>query len=336
MSFFHLKHNTLKQALTKALEMGLVSYVYRTDSKGVQHKDLQAKRFNKNGVSTIKLHVCTTKYGRRLYVQSMLKDLREQYQNQASSQSIIDVMDLLILVKVLSLIKQYDKLFDCNLRQACHDISEFNGDKLYSRAKTLSQYKRLYRKMQREIPTGTVTFLNCGYSIDKMLNRFGSFVKRHKIQKLLIQANQDHDGLFHTWKNSVLLDETGRIKSHSYKIEEMPQGLSPMGLFKHAYHNYDLRVEGYRQGYKERFMGVNENGDVVNLHDARGCYIAKRRKRCLAMPMANTYYMQCDPFVTTGRKLRRKKSVVKAGECKYPSVVFNPEVHIANDNKLPF
>lgn len=307
MSFFHLKHSTLKNALNKALELGFVEYVYRTDEKGVKHRDLKANKFSKDGYNTVKLRIADSAHGRILYIHTNLKDLHTQYQNSTSYQSINDVMDLLIIVQTLSLFRKHNKILDCQLRQACLDISKDKGGKLYSKAKTFSQYEHLYRTIQKEIPVGTINILNCGYSIEKILESFGAYLTRYKLSKLLHKANQENDYLFYTWTNVAYIDQTERIKNHSYRIKQTPKNASAMDIFKTAYENYDLKVEGMRQAYRERFIDIDEEGNVINLHDNRGCFISKERKRCLAKPMANTYYMQCDPFVRTGKKHRRTR-----------------------------
>lgn len=308
MSYFHLKHNTLKKALHKGLEMGLLTHVYRVDKKGIQHKDLKAVKLHANGRCSLKLNIVDTKFGRAVYIHTNHKNLHYKYQNAESFQSINDVMDLLLLSKTLSLFKKHNKIFDCQLRQACLDLYPNSGDKLYAgAAKSLSQYEHLACSIQEEIPVGTINCLNCGYSLDKMLSHFGAFVTRYKLRKLLHSANQQHDYLFHVWENVAYIDQTERIKNHSYKIKPMPKNPTPFELFQVAYENYDLKVEGMRQAYRERFIDADDEGNVINLHDQRGMYIAKNRKRCLAKPMAYTYYMQCDPFVISGKKNKRVK-----------------------------
>lgn len=336
MSSFHLKHDTLKKALRKALEMGLVSYVYRTDKNGKQHADLRANKFNKEGLCTLKLNVCTSDYGRKVYIHTNCKDLHKQHKEATSYQSINEVMDLLITAKALFLFKRHNKMIDCQLRQACLDLSENKkiGKKMYASAKALWQYEKLYREIQNEIPAGTINALNCGFSLGKMLESFGPFVSRYKLRELLHQANQSHDHLFKVWKNVSYIDQTDRIKGHAPgQPMEKPVNPSVFELFEYAY--YDPKVEGMRAAYRERFIDTNEYGEVINLHDTRGFFIAKNRKRCLAMPMANTYWMQCEPFATKGRKRRKTKRVVKATEYKYPVVVSNPSVHVT-DAILPY
>ena len=334
MSFFHLKHSTLKKALNKALEMGLVTYVYRTDKEGKKHTDLKAVKLNADGIPSVKFNVCDTKNGRAAYIKTNLKDLHEQYKNSVSFQSINNVMDLLIITKALSLFKRHNKVFDCQLRQACLNLSPEKGEKLYREAKTFSQYEYLYRTMQREIPVGTINSLNCGYSLDKILESFGSFVTRYKLQKLLRQSNQEHDYLFHTWENFAFINQTERIKNHSYEVKQTPKNASPLDIFKTAYDNYDAKVEGMRKAYKERFVDTNENGEVIDLYKDRGCFISKKHKRCLVRPMANTYYMQCDPFVTTGKRHRRvKKTEVSGRKCQLAASNVEPCVNI---DALPY
>lgn len=51
------------------------------------------------------------------------------------------------------------------------------------------------------------------------------------------------------------------------------------------------------------------------------------------MPMANTYYMQCDPFITTGKKHRRVKRTESA-PIKY-AITPSVECHVSID-QLPF
>lgn len=339
MSFFHLKHSTLKKALNKALEMGLVTYVYRTDNKGKQHADLKAKPFAIDGISTVKFNVCDAKHGRIAYIKTNLKDLHEQYKNAESFQSINDVMDLLIITKALSLFKRHNKVLDCQLRQACLNLSPEKGAKLYSGAKTFSQYEYLYRTMQKEIPVGEINILNCGYSLDKILSRYGSFVSRYKLEKLIHKADQKHDYLFYTWNNIAYINQTERLsktKRSFNQQEETPasKGTSPMGIFEAAYCNEYKRMGRILRLYNhDRFMDVDKEGNVINLYKDRGCYISKEHKNCLVMPMANTYYMQCDPFVTTGKKHRRvKRMEKKAIKCAIaPSV----ECHV-NIDQLPF
>jgi len=50
------------------------------------------------------------------------------------------------------------------------------------------------------------------------------------------------------------------------------------------------------------------------------------------MPMANTYYMQCDPFITTGKKHRREK--MKKAAIKY-AISSSVENHVSID-QLPY
>lgn len=338
MSFFHLKHSTLKKALNMALKMRLVSYVHRIDSKGKKHTDLKANQFIIDGVPTIKFNICDAKKGRIAYIKTNLKDLHKQYKNSESFQSINDVMDLLILSKALFLIKRHNKIFDCQVRQACLNLSPDKGAKLYSQAKTFSQYEYLYRAMQKEIPVGEINILNCGYSLDKILSHYGAFVSRYKLEKLIHQADQKHDYLFYTWTNVAYIDQTERLsktKRSFVQHEETPapKGTSPMGVFEAAYHDEYKRIGKIFRLFKhDRFIDVDKDGNVINLYKNRGCYISKEHKNCLVKPMANTYYMQCDPFVTTGKKHRRVRRMKKA--IKY-AISSSVECHVSND-QLPF
>lgn len=307
MSYFHLKHNTLKKALNRALEMGLVQMVERIDKNGKQHTDLKALKLNADGQRSIKLNMCDTKYGRAVYIHSNHTDLNIKYEYTDAPQSIINVMDILLTAKVLSLFKQHNKCFDYLLRQACLEAFPDNGKKLWKKScKTLESYERLYRVLQKRIPVGTINGLNSGFSIERIQSYFGAYVTRYKIEKLLHQANQKHDHLFRVWENESFFDQTERIKNHSYEIKQTPKNASPFEIFQVAYDNYDLKVDGMRKAYQERFIDTDEDGNVINLYQDRGCTIAPQFKRCLSKPMANTYYLQCNPFVTSGRKPKRE------------------------------
>ena len=341
MSFFHLKHSTLKKALNKALEMGLVTYIYRTDNKGRKHTDLQANKFTIDGVTTVKFNICDSQNGRIAYINTHLKDLHKELIDSESYQSINDVMDLLIITKALSLFKKHNRIFDCQLRQACLNLFPENGEKLYNQAKTFEQYEYLYRALQRKIPVGVINILNCGFSLDKLLSHYGSFVSRYKLEKLIHKSDQNHDYLFYTWTNQVYIDQTERIskarQSYTQKAtlsETTSEDKSPMGVFKTAhlgeYKRYISIVQLYTH---DRFIGTDNHGNVVHLYKNRGCYASKKHKDCLVMPMANTYFMQCNPFVTTGKKHRRVKRTEQAA-AKH---VVNPSVecHVSID-QLPF
>lgn len=342
MSFFHLKHNTLKRALNKALEMKLVTYVHRIDKRGQKHTDLKAVPLNADGISSVKFNICDTKCGRAAYIKTNLKDLHEQHQNSASFQSINDVMDLLILTKALALFKKHNKIFDCQLRQACLAYSPQNGEKLYkSQSKTFSQYEHLYRDIQKRIPAGKINILNCGFSLDKILSHYGKFVSRYKLEKLLHQADHKHDYLFYTWTNTAYIDQTERLlkEKESYRrkavcSETSSEDKSPMGMFEAAYLGEYKRFISVRQLYAHnRFIGTDNHGNVTNLYRNRGCFISKKHKNCLVMPMANTYYMQCDPFITTGKKHRRVKRT-EGAPIKY-AITPSVECHVSID-QLPF
>lgn len=331
MSFFHLKHHTLKQALNKALELGFVEYEYRTDKKGVTHKNLKATPFNYDGYNTVKLRIADTAFGRAMFINTHLKDLYTKYQNSTSYQSINDVMDLLVKVQVLTLMKAHNKALDCVLRQACLKLSENYGEKLYRSAKTFPQYVRLYRMMQNETPYED-TPLNRGYSIDKMLSHFGAYLTRYKLSKLLHEGDQNHDYLFCTLKNVIYYSQDERIMNYSHQRRVNAENLSPIEMVKQCYKAFDDMVATMRKAYKERFMEVDEEGNVINLHDTRGYFAVKRPKRCLAKPMANTYYMRCeDIFVRTCRRHRRVK---KNRNGKNQNA--DPSVKPINADELPF
>lgn len=334
MSYFHLKHSTLKSALDNAINMGLVRFTFRVDSKGVKHKDLMAIKFYKNDITTVKLNVCDSAYGRHIYIHTNLKDLHKQKQDSTSFQSINDVMDLLLTVKTLSLLKWHNKRFDCQLRQSVLEHYPDNGEKLYRGAKTLAQYVHLYRDIQNKIPIGEINELNCGYSIDKMLTHFGTFVNRYKLRKLLHQSNQFHDYLFHVLQNDAYIDQTDRIKNHSWEHIKIPKDASAFDIFRICYQMYDNKVEGMRQGYRDRFIDTDETGATINLFHDRGCYIATGKKRCLVKPMANLYLLQCNPFVTTGKKHRRVK---KTAATKANRALITPSIdaHVSTD-ELPY
>lgn len=337
MSFFHLKHSTLKNALNKALEMGLVSYVYRTDNKGRKHTDLKAARFSYSGVMTIKLNICDTKVGRTAYIKTNLKDLHEQHQNSESFQSINEVMDLLILTKALSLFKKHNKVFDCQLRQACLDLSPKKGGEIYAKAKTFSQYEYLYRAMQKKIPAGKINILNCGYSLERILSRYGSFVSRYKLERIIHKADQKHDYLFYTWGNRAYLDQSDRLVKRPYHqkqtLKDTITGTSPMNVFKEAYSDFYQKCSSAITAYGKRFIDVDKNGNVINLYKNRGCKLSRKYKNCLVMPMANTYYMQCDPFLITGKRHRRIKKT-EGIVAKY-AITSSVECHVSND-QLPY
>lgn len=334
MSYFHLKHDTLKNALVKALDMGLVRFTFRVDKNGKRHKDLEAVKFNKDGRSTIKLNICDSNFGKHIYIRTNLKDLHTQYAKSSSFQSINDVMDLLILAKTLTLFKKHNKIFDCQLRQACLKYYPEGGEKLFRGAKTITQYAYLYRDIQSKIPVGEINILNCGYSIDKMLNQFGAFVNRYKLRKLLHQSDQFHNSLFHVLQNDAYIDQTDRIKNAPWEYIHTSKNASVFDIFEAAYKMYDNRVEGMRQAYKKRFIDTDEDGNVINLFHDRGCYIAKGKKRCLVRPMANLYYLQCDPFVTTGKKHRRVKKTT-TGKNKYALPVSSVNAHVSTE-ELPY
>lgn len=333
MSFFHLKHSTLKKALSKALEMGLVTYVYRTDNKGVQHKDLKAVRLNKSGRLTVKFNICDSKHGRIVYINTNLKDLHTQYQNSASYQSINDIMDMLVTAKIVLLVKRHSKVIDCQLRQACRELYPTSGEKYYGQFTTISQYERLYREMQNNIPLGVINVLNSGFSIERMLSNFGACVSRYKLEKLIHQSDQKHNHLFRTWTNIAYLDQTERLAKFSWKQKEQEKVVSPIDVFKNAYGELHNKRKGHYQAYGKRFIDTDKNGKVINLHKNRGCFIFKENSNFLVMPMANTYYIQCDPFVITGRKHRRVKKSEKA-TAKY-AITPSVECHV-NVDQLPF
>lgn len=337
MSFFHLKHSTLKNALNKALEMGLVSYAYRIDNKGKKHTDLRANKFHINGIPTVKFNICDTQVGRTAYIKTNLKDLHEQYSNSESFQSINEVMDLLILTKALSLFKKHNKVFDCQLRQACLNLSPKKGKQIYNQAKTFSQYEYLYRTMQKKIPVGEINILNCGYSLEKLLSRYGSFLSRYKLERIIHQADQKHDYLFYTWGNRAYLDQTDRLTKRAYYQEQTLKdtitGTSPMDVFKETYSDFYQKCSSVVAAYGRRFIDVDKNGNVINLYKNRGCKISRKHKNCLVMPMANTYYMQCDPFVLTGKRPRRVKGT-KGNAAKY-AITSSVECHVNND-QLPY
>ena len=337
MSHFHLKHSTLKNALHKALEMGLVSYIYRIDNKGRKHTDLKTNPFNIDGISTVKFNVCDSQHGRIAYIKTNLKDLHNQYTNSASFQSINDVMDLLILTKALALFKKHNKVFDCQLRQACLALSPEKGAKLYdSQSKTFSQYEHLYRAMQKRIPAGEINILNCGFSLDKLLSHYGAFVSRYKLEKIIHKADHKHDYLFYTWANTAYIDQTERLSRRSFKqkkpLRETITGTSPIDVFKDAYSDLYEKINGVFQIYHDRFIDTDKDGKAIHLYKNRGCYISKKCKNCLVMPMANTYYMQCDPFITTGKKHRREK--MKKAAIKY-AISSSVENHVSID-QLPY
>lgn len=336
MSFFHLKHSTLKKALNKALQMGLVEYIHRTDRNGVQHTDLLAKKMSIDGVSTVKLKVCSNSHGRAVYIHTNLKDLHKQYQSATSFQTINDVMDMLITAKAISLFKRHNKVLDCQLRQACLDISPNEGEKLYRSAKSFSQYVNLYRDMQDEIPIGKINILNSGFSLESILSNFGSFVSRYKMRKLLHKADQLHDRLLHVLCNHAYINQKERLTNFSHELKKVTKETSPMEIFQIAYDNYDaMRGKGKFKfkAYSNRFTDVNEIGETINLYKDRGCFISKEHTDCLVKPMANTYFMQCDPFVKTGKKHRRVKRTAapKAKAVVAPSV----ESHVCID-ALPY
>lgn len=348
MSAFHLKHGNLKETLNKALELGFVSYVELPTKGGGKLVCLKANKLYEDGESTCKFNVCDTKNGRMVYIKTNSKRLEEELQNTETFQSINDVMDMLITARVLALIKRHNKMLNCQLRQACVERYSKTGLKLFKSAnKTYEQYVRLYRDMQDEMPVGEINGLNCGYAMDTMLQSFGKFFTRYKLRKLLHRNDQFHNHLFMTVENKVMVDQTERLNAgirEEREVKPVALGKAPLKDFIKTWEDmdYNLRAKQHNgktkwNNYQDRFNDINENGEPIHLYKDRGCYISKKCKTCLVMQMANTYFLQCEPFVTTGKKHRRVNKQTTANEAAQtaPKSVSSTQNHV-NINELPY
>ena len=348
MSAFHLKHGNLKKVLNEALRLGFVSYVVLPTKGGGKLTCLKANKLYERGESTIKFNVCDTKNGRMAYIKTNYKRLEEEHQNAETFQSINDVVDLLITARLLALIKRHNRMLNCQLRQACVERYSKNGLKLFKGAnKTYELYVRLYREMQEEMPVGEINGLNCGYAMDTMLQSFGKFFTRYKLRKLLHKNDQQHNHLFMTVENKVMVDQTERLNAgiREERVEKpVTLGKAPLKDIVKAWEDmdYNLRAKQHNgktkwNNYQDRFNDINENGEPIHLYKDRGCYISKECKTCLVMQMANTYFLQCEPFVTTGKKHRRVKKSTTPNEAAQtaPKSVSSNQNHV-NINELPY
>lgn len=308
MSFFHLKHSTADKALNNALKLGFVHFSKRTKKNGKVVRDLIANKFDKNGWQCVEFRVINTEHGRRIYIHANNDKVINKELEADGLQSINEVEDLLMLSMLLFLIKGYSKWFDLQLLQACQQKYGKAGLKMFHNATSWTKYRSLLRNRQKELKDGEINALNCGYSIDKMVQSLGQLFSRYKVESLLKFAYERR--LFYKIKNHVRFNQRGYFR-RKYDVKDIPsmsKNGTPSDLFIEAYKPVYQLQNAKIDRYRERFDATNyDDCPFDNLRKQRGCTPDKHSKYHFIMPMAHTYCLQASAFNKNGRKSKTTK-----------------------------